>query len=210
MTYGTLKSDIASFVQRDDLTAVIPTWVRFATAALNRELRTPEMESRDTQTLTTEFTGLPSDFLEMRSVTTGAGEPMRYLGNQQFVDVVAQGDNLSPPVYTIDDYQLRIYPAPTVAEPLAVVINYYEEVAALVADPDTNWVLEKYPDVYLYGALVHARAWLHDDQRLLTVKALYDQGLAALKRRKPHATGIVSAVGTGVPIMASAWNMARG
>lgn len=200
MTYSVLLSDIASWSQRDDVSTVSPRWVTFATAAFNRDLRVPEMEARDTRILTTEFVSLPSDFLEMRAVMTSTGEELRYLAAQQFVTIVDSGVKLDKSIYTIEDFQLRMYPVPTVSNPLTVTILYYEDIAPLVNASDTNWVLTRYPDLYLYGALIHARAWLHDEQRLGVVKALYDEGMASLKRRKVHATGIASAIGSDLPM----------
>lgn len=205
MTYSVLLSDIASWSQRDDVSTVSPRWVTFATAAFNRDLRVPEMEARDTRILTTEFVSLPPDFLEMRAVMTADGTEMRYLAAQQFMTVIDAEARLDKPIYTIEDFQLRVYPAPTVASPLTVTILYYEQLAPLVNTLDTNWLLSGYPDLYLYGSLIHARAWLHDEPRLGAVKALYDEGLASLRRRKVHATGIASAMGSEVPLMGGTW-----
>ena len=205
MTYSVLLSDIASWSQRDDVATIAERWVKFATAAFNRDLRVPEMEARDTRILVSEFSGLPSDFLEMRAVMTADGTEMRYLAAQQFATVVDAQARLDKPIYTIEDFQLRVYPAPTSGSPLTVTILYYEEVAPLVNALDTNWMLSDYPDLYLYGSLIHARAWLHDEPRLGAVKALYDEGLASLRRRKVHATGIASAMGSEVPRSGGTW-----
>jgi hypothetical protein len=212
MTYATLRADIISFAQRSDaeFTAVVPTLVRLATSVLSRELRTPEMESRDTTILTSEYSGLPDDFLEMRAIKDSTGRELKYLAAQQFAGIVSSEVRLEVPIFTIEDFQLRMYPAPSVAAPLTVTILYYERLAPLVNNNDTNWLLVEYPDIYLYGSLLHARAWLHDEGRLAMVKQLHDEALMSLKRRKVHATGIASAMGSEVPMMPSTWDIRRG
>ena len=217
MDYATLKSDVLSFSQRSDAqtVAAIPMCVRYATAAINGALlaqgiRAPEMESRDTRSLDAEYTLLPADFLEIRSVMDGSSRELRYLPNQQLDSIEASGTIPNPPIYTIEDMQLRVYPAPSAAAPLAVVINYYEKVADLVGDSDTNWVLELAPDAYLYGALSHLRMWLQDPDGAALARGLFDQALSGIKRRKPHATGVATARGTDVPVTHHAFDIVRG
>lgn len=209
MPLSTLQSDAASFLQRDDLTAQIPRFVEFATANFNRELRTPEMEARATSTADAEYEALPPDFLEVRTVTNGTRE-MRYLGAQQFAGLVASNAKPEVPVYTIEDFQLRVFPAPTPSSTLALTVLYYKRIPDLVGASDTNWLLDDHPDLYLWAVLFNARVWMHDDQRMVLVKSMYEQGLASLKRRKVHAAGISSAVGSDVPSSTSIFNINRG
>ena len=46
MDYATLKSNIAAFLARDDLTAQIPTFIDLAEARMSRELETRSQERR--------------------------------------------------------------------------------------------------------------------------------------------------------------------
>lgn len=210
MTYSELQSAIADWLQRSDLTSIIPTWIRFATAGFNRTLRVPQMESRDSSSLTAEFSAIPTDMLEVVAIHDDDGNELRYLGRQEFAAVVSNGARPNPAIYTIEDYQLRVLPAPSVSEPLDVTITYFEQVPALVAAADTNWLLTDYPDLYLYGSLIHARAWLHDDKRLVLVKQFYESGLAELRRFKWAATGAATVRQTDVPSSYSTYDITRG
>jgi hypothetical protein len=211
MNLGELKAEIAEFMHRSDLVARIPYWISYATAVFNRELRVPEMESRDTATMTGEFIGLPSDFLEMRGIHRASdNKELRYLAAQQFATVVSTHRGTETPIYTIEDFQLRVHPAPSVSSPLALTILYYERIPVPPTDADDNWLMRDWPDVYLYGSLMHARAWVHDEERMVLVKALYEEALASVKRRKVHATGIVSAAGSEIPVIRSGWDIGRG
>jgi len=44
----------------------------------------------------------------------------------------------------------------------------------------TNWLLEYYPDAYLYGSLVHSAPYLKEDARLQTWAALYQSAVDAI------------------------------
>ena len=49
--YSELKSSIADFLNRDDLTSVIPTFISLAEAQFARDLRHYKMENRATGTI---------------------------------------------------------------------------------------------------------------------------------------------------------------
>ena len=63
-TYDELKASIADFLNRDDLTSVIPDFIKLAETGMNREVRHWRMEKRATAQLDSQYTALPSDFLE--------------------------------------------------------------------------------------------------------------------------------------------------
>lgn len=213
MTYAELLADLASWLQRDDMTAVLPRCVAYATAAFNRELDrnpVPEMESRDTASLSAEYRTLPSDFLRMRSVTRSDGKEIRYVTPASLNAMVALGQRPEPQVYTLEDMQIRICPAPSVPAPVAVTLSYVERLPDLSLPTDTNWLLTGYPDLYLLGTLLQARLWIHDDSRLRDVKAMYDAGLAQLKGRALTAPGIPLSRETDIPVTYSGFNILTG
>lgn len=45
------------------------------------------------------------------------------------------------------------------------------------SDAATNWLLESAPDVYLFGALLHAATWSDDDERIAKYAPLYQRAL---------------------------------
>src|SRR5210317_497856 len=69
-TYAELKTAIANFLARDDLTDQIPNFIQLAEARMSRELETREQEKRSTATLTAgdEYIALPTDMREVREV----------------------------------------------------------------------------------------------------------------------------------------------
>jgi len=69
-----LKSSIADFLNRDDLTNVIPTFIRLAEAKMNRDIRHWRMETRKTALLDNQFTALPIDFLSPVRMTLNTAE----------------------------------------------------------------------------------------------------------------------------------------
>lgn len=61
-TYGTLKDAVASWLARADLDSQIPTFVQFAHARINRDVRVAAMQATATGTVSdTNTITLPSD-----------------------------------------------------------------------------------------------------------------------------------------------------
>jgi hypothetical protein len=53
-----------------------------------------------------------------------------------------------------------VFPSPDAS--YEIELAYYKTLPALSADADTNWLLTKAPDSYLYGALLQAAPYLKD------------------------------------------------
>lgn len=61
-TYTELKTSIADWLNRTDLTSTIPDFISLAEAQIERQLRTRQMLTRTTLTIDAEFESTPTDF----------------------------------------------------------------------------------------------------------------------------------------------------
>lgn len=161
MNYTELQATIASYAQRNDIGTIIPTFIEFAEARFNRHLRVAEMEKTATTSAVSEFTQLPSDFQSIRYVTGAQGRPLQYQMPERLAQQAAEGWVPNPGMYTVQDLQLRVLPAPSAAAPMTLQIVYYASLPPLATN-FTNWMSEDYPDVYVSGAMVEACTWLKD------------------------------------------------
>ena len=62
--YTQLKTAIADFLNRDDLTSAIPTFVSLAEADMNRRLRHWRMQVRSTAEIDAQYSAFPADWME--------------------------------------------------------------------------------------------------------------------------------------------------
>jgi hypothetical protein len=131
---------------------------------LTPPLRVRSMEVRTAAfPLTGEYTTLPTGFLEMREVFLSSSNPQRpleYVSPATF-DATYLSATTWANVWTIVGNAIRVGPGAGPGDTLGIV--YYEEIPGLVAS-STNWMLTKYPNAYLYGALRHAAPWIGDGQ----------------------------------------------
>lgn len=178
-SYATLQSEIASWLNRDDLTATIPTFIQFVEADVNSRLRHQKMVVRAQATSNQEFVQLPADWLEAINVHIIDGaQPLRFVTLDEADRINKQQIITQPSFYSIMDDALEIVPAP--ATDIDIEMIYYGKIAALSDTNTSNWLLVKAPDLYLYGALVHASPFLLDDQRVGLFANMYNSRLESL------------------------------
>lgn len=184
--YATLQSAIADYLNRQDLTSQIPMFIQFVEADLNTRLRARQMVVRATATSDEEFVTLPSDFIEALNLQITDGKtPLRYVTLDEADQIKNARIYNSVMAYSIVDNAIELVPAPAVNVEIDMV--YYQKIPALSDVATTNWLLLKSPDIYLYGALVHAAPFLLDDQRIGTFGQFYSQRVEALSAESDRA-----------------------
>ena len=162
-TYADLQASIASWLNKEDLTNVIPDFIKLAEARFNRELRTLQMVKRATANTEDEFVAVPADWLEAKDLSI-ADLPLAYvtpekLGEWKYVNVTGKTR-----YYTIVGGSFELFPAPT--DDVTVEMAYYAKIPALTVSNTSNWLLAKAPDLYLYASLQQAAPYIMDDERL--------------------------------------------
>jgi hypothetical protein len=177
-TYTALCAAVESWLARADLTAQVPDFVTLAEAKLNRTLRTRQMEQRSTATAT-EYMALPTLFLEMRNIKI-TGTPVYTLEQRApfEMDALDNGSAGQPSRYAIIANQIRLSPAPDTTYTLE--IDYWEQIPPLASNA-TNWLLDSAPDIYLYGALLEAAAFMQDDARIPLWMQAYERTINQLQ-----------------------------
>ena len=182
-TFAGLKATIADYLNRDDLTSVIPSFITIAEAKFNRKLRTRQMIKRANGQIETAFFAYPSDWLQAKEFQLNTNPIVRL----QFV-TEAYGDELKanryvsigqPAYYTITGTQLEFIPAPDTT--YSAELTYYAKIPALSDSNTSNWLLAYAPDLYLYGALMEAAPYLKDDERLPVWSQMYISSLGDIE-----------------------------
>ena len=178
-TYAELRTEVAAWLHRNDLTSRIPTFIEFATNRLSRSITSPRMEASTTLTVTSGIASLPNDFRAAISMTLGTVE-YKAITAADMRAMNQGGIRPTYPVYSIVNNQITVYPA----ESSSPTFIYATRLANLVTDADTNWVLQDYPDVYLMASLAEARKFVLDDTRLVQYEQMTIARIAELNRNE--------------------------
>jgi hypothetical protein len=181
-TYTELKSAVADWLLRDDLTAVLPSFISLAEAGLNRQARHWRMEKRSTATLDSQYSALPADFLQpiRLSLTSGTTFELELASQADIVDMrsLAANNTGRPRYYALTAGEIEVFPTP--GDNYTLELAYVARVPALSDSNADNWLLTYYPDAYLYGTLLQAAPYLKDDERVGLWKSLYDGAVAGI------------------------------
>lgn len=165
MTYATLKSDIAAWMHRSDLTSVIPSFVSLAEEEIYKSNQTPlrvrEMETEADLTVTSLTATLPTDYLESRYIKQDNSDartifyrpPENWLPTYTGYFTIVGDEIRLPTGYTSN-----------------LKLVYYAKPAALSADGDTNAVLENYYSAYLKASLKQAHIYTKNTQEAIATQ----------------------------------------
>lgn len=211
-TYSELVTEAQDWLfGRTDIAAKVPTFLRMFEAKGNRILQCRQMEKRSSATVnlaTTqpEFVSLPTDFQTMRRIrilnpSTGTGTPKLDVVTPDQLDMYREKDNSpgQPTKFAVFGDELELYPTPSLAFNFEMI--YRATLAPLDNASNThNWLLDLAPDLYLYGTLMEAAPYLHEDERIpvwaqgvasgfeqlntLSDRATYNAGPLVIRRRR--------------------------
>lgn len=171
-------------MNRADLTDDIPTYIQLAEATIRRTLRTKHKATQTINTVadTGEYT-LDSDVIE--SYSAYVTSPLNYQGSLDSLPRGALYDKRrlhrsasNPRWINIVNTSVLLAPIPNAV----FIIEILQEVLSALSDVNTtNYILLNYPDVYLYGALVHSAPFLKEDERVQTWQGFFKKALRELE-----------------------------
>ena len=161
-TYSDLKTSIANWLNRTDLTSEISDdFIILTEADLNSKLRVRKMITSTSITIDSETESIPADFLQIRDffITEGGTKhALKYITPAQMDEIRGSSTSGLPQTYTILGDNFRFAPIPSSS--YTGTLNYYAKFAALSDSNTSNYILTHHPSIYLYGSLYHAANFL--------------------------------------------------
>lgn len=179
-SYSELQTAVTNWTARADLATRSPEFITLAEAEFNRELRVLQMEVVNQNfPIGGEYMPVPSGFLAVRDIylNTSPRRALTVMGDDVQTTLYASGTGI-PKYYSIAGMNFRFSPIP--AGTYSATLRYYQTISPLAANT-TNWLLASYPDVYLFGALMQASAFVMDDQATAKWASGYERALKSLK-----------------------------
>lgn len=194
-TYDELKTSVAAWLDRSDLTAVVPDFIALFEARARRELREWLRTTVTATSVTGDYAlGATVDAVLGVAYADGAGgvynHPLDLLTWTAYHEKLSRDATVRSPVQGVfvdrdeenNTTTLRFYPPVSASSPIdALSIYAVGYLPALSASQATNRLLTVAPDVYLFGSLAEAEPYLQHDERLPMFKAEAEQGIRALQ-----------------------------
>lgn len=172
-TYAELKTAVqAWFYGRDDLSDYVADFITLAEGHFNRELRVREMVAVTDLTPSSGAVTLPSDYLGYKRVVEKAStrRPLTYIVPEAADHLYSSSAAGLGVNFTIVGDTLYTYPAAS----NDVELTYYQEIPALSDANTSNWLLAKYPNLYLRAAQMMAAEFAKDDAEQSKLMSIVD------------------------------------
>jgi hypothetical protein len=175
-----VTASIGSWLKRTDYTSIAPDLISMAEQDINDELRVNQMEVELAGlNVTAGYIAHPSDWLswkEIEATVNGFTYPLRPMTEETATEKTS-GETNPPRYYVVRGN--KTYPKPYQNGTYSVI--YYQQVPALLSSATSNWVTLRYPQLYLYGALAHAKLFF-DDKTLMYFEQKKSEILARIRR----------------------------
>jgi hypothetical protein len=153
-TYEQLKSAIADWLSRDDLTAFIPDYITLFECDAARRLKVRPQATTTTLTPASGVVALPADYLGFQRVTW-TGSPtygLEYVAPALYAAYLDSGSG-APTVFTIEGANLKVAPS----DDSVLTFSYFQKTPAVSSS--LNWLFNNHVDAYLAGSLAQAAAF---------------------------------------------------
>lgn len=181
-SFANLKLSIADWLNRNDLTNVIPDFIKLAETQLNRELRHYKMQEKATANIDTQYSATPPDWLQtVRFHLNDTGKTLlKQTSAEEIAKLRMDGNDAQgkPQYFAHVSNLIEVWPSPDASYQGEIL--YYAQIPSLSDSNTSNWLLAMQPDLYLYGALLQASPYLQNDERMAVWGTAYQGAINAV------------------------------
>lgn len=198
-SYAEVKTAVANWLNRSDLTTYIPDLVRFGEIRIYRDLRLRTMETVLNSTISSGVLALPADYVDLRyAYVNGATVQFLERKSPEFIYtkypirsvdglpkyIAREGDNFIFGPYPDSNYTIKGI--------------YYKRLTALSDSNTTNWFTTNAPDLLVFAALIESEVFVKNDARMPMWQAKYDQILEQIANEEQRERYSGSSLATSV------------
>ena len=190
MTYDEIKTKVAEYLNRTDLTSQMDMFIDLTESDINKVIKHQDLIKRANAVAETQYTQLPSDWSRVINVELNTSDHSTLLQQStESLDLKRTSiDNVSgrPEYFAITDNAIELCPTPDTNYELQ--LTYYANIPELSSTNTTNVVSDKFPDVYIYGCCKHASIFLMEDERVGMFQTLFDKALEEVRLQQERAS----------------------
>ena len=190
MTYDEIKTKVAEYLNRTDLTSQMDMIIDLTESDINKVIKHQDLIKRANAVAETQYTQLPSDWSRVINVELNTSDHTTLLQQStESLDLKRTSiDNVSgrPEYFAITDNAIELCPTPDTNYELQ--LTYYANIPELSSTNTTNVVSDKFPDVYIYGCCKHASVFLMEDERVGMFQTLFDKALEEVRLQQERAS----------------------
>jgi len=201
-TYDELKTAVANWLDRDDLTDRIPEFISLAEARFNRALRLRSMETKQTASTVASQRNynLPTNYIQMRNFQINKSPivTLSYVTPEIYDRLWGGSQGGIPSFYTIIGDEIQLGPIP--GSVMTLEMLFYKRFDSLSASVATNWLLTNAPDIYLYATMLEAEPFIMNDERVALWSTFLDKAINEMQEqdnKDRHSGSAMRVMNTG-------------
>lgn len=193
--YTSLKTSIANFLHRTDLTDLIPEFIADAENRIYNDIRVRAMEAAYSST--TASTSLPTGFLEwiFLYIDDDSEQKLSRRDAEWIYTRYPDRTGGGKPVYFAREGDGLIF-GPAANATYTLAGRYYKKLDALSDSNTTNWLITDAPELLRFAALAEAAPYIQDDARAGLWESKYQavkQRIQSTERRESRSGSLLSA-----------------
>lgn len=178
--YASLQDAIADYADRTDLGRRIPMFIRAFEAQFSRDNNLQQMYV-SSAALTPDANGavtLPTDVANWDQFiwSNGGISGVLQIVTPAWAASLDQTTGMVPRFAYIQNGKLYVKPN----GPCDVTVSYYQKLPNLSTTATTNWLIDKAPEVYLWGSLVQVAVYVKDAEDYALWNGKYQEALDSL------------------------------
>lgn len=193
-----LRASIGDWIRRGDLTNTdYGNFIYLFEKDFNATLRVRGMEEETTIASTVGYLPHPTDWQAWKTISIVSGTTKYHLHpitEEQAASTYYDSDTDRPQGYVVRGNKTYLIPYPDGT--YSYVTTYYKGVPQLGASSTTNWLLNQFPQCYLYGSLLQGQAFVADDVQVQKWLAAYNASMDNVTQESQKAQFL-----GGVPAM---------
>ena len=183
--YGELKTAIQAWqYDASDIATYAADIVTLSQGYLNRFLRCREMMTVTSLSPTAGVFTVPTGYLQWRRVVEEdtSRRPLLYITPEKADDLYPQRPSGEGRYFTIIGSDLRVYPTIT----NDIEFTYYAGLSAFGSDGATDWLLTKFPNLYLSAGAMFAAEFIKDDNEVSKQATIVQRYIDMLNAEDDH------------------------
>ncbi|MHC4302585.1 MAG: phage adaptor protein [Planctomycetota bacterium] len=180
--YATLQTAVADYLARDDLTTFVPNFIQNCENKLRRTLNLRNEETALSVNVSSGVAAVPADFKKLKFAYYDA-TPVYLLQwvpiEELYRDFPDRSTNSATPSVISREGANFVF-GPVAADSTAALKGIYYAKQDPLRTTDPSWYATNAPEVLLYGSLLEAEPFIHNDARLPVWQTLYTDAVRSL------------------------------
>lgn len=192
-SYATLKTALADWLARDDLTSYLAYMIEAGEERIYREIKVRQMETAYSGAIASGVIALPSGFRGWKALRVD-GSPSTPLQPADLDTLYRQhplrASDGKPLKFAINGANVEFGPYPDSA--YTIKGTYWKKLDALSDSNTSNWLITDAPYLLLWASLSEAAVFIQNDPRIGVWEGKYQsaKGLLVEEQRNEGGTGL--------------------